>query len=120
MKRIALACGDGFGIAGALSPYFAKSPYFTFVNIKEDQIVGFEVLENPHHLKNQNGSVPRFIASRKADVMIAREIDPKALECFRQLGIEVVMGAEGKVLDIIEAYLKEDIQVKTKVPAAMG
>ncbi len=51
--------------------------------------------------------------------MIAREIDPKALDCFKQSGIEVVMGVEGKVLHIIEAYLKDDIQVKTKVPAAM-
>ncbi|MBI4595418.1 MAG: NifB/NifX family molybdenum-iron cluster-binding protein [Candidatus Tectomicrobia bacterium] len=119
MKRIALACGDGFGIAGVLSPYFANSPYFTFVNIKEDQIVGFEVLENPYRLRNQNGSIPRFIASRKADVMIAREMDPKALNGFKQLGIDVLMGVEGKVLDIIEAYLKEDILVKTRVPAAM-
>lgn len=76
MKRIALACADGFDIAGALSPCFARSPYFTFVNIKEDQIVGFEVLENPYWLRHQNGSVPRFIAWRKANVMIARQQFP--------------------------------------------
>ena len=110
MKRIALASEDGSGLEGSLSAHFGRCPFYTFVNVKGDRIVGFEVVANPHYPNHQPGVIPQFIHSQKANVMIAGGMGPRAIDFFTQLGIDVATGAQGKVRDVVEAYLRGEIQ----------
>jgi len=110
MKRIALASEDGSGLEGSVSAHFGRCPYYTFVNVDDDRILGFEVVANPYYPNHQPGVIPQFINSQKANVMIAGGMGPRAIDFFIQYGIDVATGAQGKVRDVVEAYLRGEIQ----------
>lgn len=110
MKRIALACETGFGLEGSLSAHFGRCPFYVLVDVEGDKIVGFQVVDNPHFPNHQPGVIPQFIHSQKANVMIAGGMGPRAIDLFTQFGIDVATGVQGKVRDVVEAYLRGDIQ----------
>ncbi len=110
MKRIALASEDNLGLEGLLSAHFGRCPYYTFVNVEGDRIIGFEVIKNPYYPNHQPGVIPQFIHSHKADMMIAGGMGPRAIEFFNQFGIDVATGVQGKVKDIVKAYLRGEIK----------
>ena len=47
----------------------------------------------------------QFIAENNAKVMIAGGMGPRALDLFRQLGIQPITGVSGKVKDVLNNYL---------------
>ena len=77
---------------------------------KEIELLGFEVVKNPHFPNHQPGVIPQFIHSQKANVMIAGGMGPRAIDFFTQFGIDVATGVQGKVRDVVEAYLRGEIQ----------
>lgn len=110
MKRIALACEDGSGLDGYLSAHFGRCPFYTFVEVEGNRILKSEVVRNPHFPNHQPGVIPEFIHAQKADVMIAGGMGPRAIDFFTQFGIDVATGVEGKARDIVEAYLRGEIE----------
>ena len=54
--------------------------------------------------------VPNFIKQQGAEVIIAGGMGMRAIEFFNQLGIEAVTGASGRVADVINSYLKGNLQ----------
>ena len=110
MKRIALSCDDGFGLEASLSPHFGRCPFYVLVDVTADQIAGFQVVKNPYFPNHQPGVIPQFIHSQKANVMIAGGMGPRAIDFFTQFGIDVATGVQGKVRDIVEAYLRGEVQ----------
>jgi predicted Fe-Mo cluster-binding NifX family protein len=110
MKKIALASENDSGLEGTLSAHFGRCPFYTFVTVDGDQILGHEVVRNPYFPNHQPGVIPQFIHSQGAHVMIAGGMGPRAINFFTELGIDVATGAQGKVRDVVEAYLKGHIQ----------
>jgi predicted Fe-Mo cluster-binding NifX family protein len=110
MRRIALASEDGFGLEGSVSAHFGRCPYYTFVDVEGGKILGFEVVKNPYYANHQPGVIPQFIHSQRANVMIAGGMGPRAIDFFNQFGIDVATGVQGKVRDIVEAYLRGEIK----------
>lgn len=110
MKRIALACDSGFGLEGSISAHFGRCPFYVLVDVEDNQIFGFQVVDNPYYPNHQPGVIPQFIHSQKANVMIAGGMGPRAIDFFTQFGIDVATGVQGKVRDVVEAYLKGEIQ----------
>jgi predicted Fe-Mo cluster-binding NifX family protein len=110
MKRIALACDNGFGLESLVSSHFGRCPFYVLVDVADDCITGFQVVDNPYYPNHQPGVIPQFIHSQKANVMIAGGMGPRAIDFFTQFGIDVATGAQGKVKDIVEAYLRGEIQ----------
>jgi predicted Fe-Mo cluster-binding NifX family protein len=110
MKRIALSCDNGFGLEASLSPHFGRCPFYVLVDVTDDQIAGFQVVKNPYFPNHQPGVIPQFIHSQKANVMIAGGMGPRAIDFFTQFGIDVATGAQGKVKDVVEAYLRGEVQ----------
>jgi predicted Fe-Mo cluster-binding NifX family protein len=72
--------------------------------------LGFEVVKNPYFPNHQPGVIPQFIHSQKANVMIAGGMGPRAIDFFTQFGIDVATGVQGKVREVVEAYLRGEIQ----------
>lgn len=109
MKKIALASEDDCGLDGFLSAHFGRCPYYTFVNVEGERIIGLEVVKNPYYPNHQPGVIPQFIHSQKANVMIAGGMGPRAIDLFNQFGIDVATGVQGKLKDIVESYLRGEI-----------
>ncbi len=87
MMRIAIPLQDG-----RLSAHFGRCQAYAFVDVDETsrQITAQKVVASPPH---QPGVLPAWIADNGADVVITRGMGPRAVELFRERGVEVVLGA---------------------------
>lgn len=105
MKRITFACEGPEGLNALVSGHFGRCPYYSIVDVEQDDINNVHVIENPYVDKHIPGKVPYFIREQKAHVMIAGGMGPMAIDLFSSFGIEVCTGVSGKVKDVLEDYL---------------
>ena len=78
---------------GRLSPHFGHCENFAFFDVEEasKKIVNRESIASPPH---QPGFLPVWLAEKGASIVIAGGMGPRAVELFRQNGIDVVLGAQ--------------------------
>jgi len=104
MVRIAIPSDSGDGLDSYLAEHFGRAPYYVLVDIEDGRIADVKVEKNPA-ISHIPGVVPRYLKDRGVDVVIAMGMGPRAMDLFDRFGIKVVTGAQGKVRDIVEAYL---------------
>lgn len=106
-KKIAIASDDNAGLNSRVSGHFGRCPYYTLLEVEENEIKRVSSLENPYYLNHgQPGQSPNFIKEQGAEVIIAGGMGPRAVGFFNQLGIEVVTEARGRVVDAVNSYLR--------------
>jgi predicted Fe-Mo cluster-binding NifX family protein len=105
MAKIAFASDENRGLESSLAYHFGRCPYYVFAEIREGHINTVETKGNPYYDNHVPGAVPQFIAECGAEVMIAGGMGPRALNLFRQLGIQPITGVSGKVKDALNSYL---------------
>ena len=88
--------------SGNVCAHFGRAPEFTFITIKDNQVLKKEVLQNPGH---SVGSIPQFVNQQGASYMIAGGMGRRAEDFFNQFGIEVIVGISGKIEDVIKKIL---------------
>ncbi len=108
--KIAISAETNQGSSSLAAHHFGRCPYFALVDLKNDQVSGLDLIENPYFKSHQPGQVPEFIKGQKAQVMISGGMGRRALEFFDQFGIEVKTGAAGTVEDVIKAYLAGELE----------
>ncbi|MFH1234065.1 MAG: NifB/NifX family molybdenum-iron cluster-binding protein [Candidatus Diapherotrites archaeon] len=104
--KIAISSKDK-NLDGIVSEVFGRCPYFLIVETDGKRILKTEAIENAS--ANQAGatgiSAAQAMAEKGVNAIIAGNIGPRALEVFRQFGIETFQGkglakdALGKFLD---------------------
>jgi predicted Fe-Mo cluster-binding NifX family protein len=109
--RIAVSVEDDKGLDSTVSAHFGRCPHYLFADVAEGRIRAFRVAANPFFNDHgQPGQVPAFIRQQKADVMIAGDMGPRAIQFFEQFGIATATGAAGKAGAVIEAYLAGSLE----------
>ena len=96
--RIAIAT-DGEYVAA----HFGRCPAFTLIDIDGNANTAREVIDNPGH---QPGFIPRFLYDRGVRCIIAGGMGPRAVDLFRELNMEAIVGVEGKVTTTIDKITK--------------
>ena len=76
---------------GKLTLHFGHCQEFAILEIKDDQIVGKQVLVPPPH---EPGVLPAWLHELGTNVVIAGGMGHRAIDLFNQAGIKVVTGAE--------------------------
>ncbi|NLC12016.1 MAG: hypothetical protein GX767_07175 [Firmicutes bacterium] len=99
--RVAIAT-DGDLVA----QHFGRCPSYTLVDIKNNNIVSKNVIDNPGH---QPGFLPRFLADKEVACIIAGGMGPRAQNLFAEQGINVILGVTGLVEEAIASYLKGEL-----------
>jgi predicted Fe-Mo cluster-binding NifX family protein len=90
-----------------VSPHFGKSPQFTIIDIDNNKELKRELVDNPGH---EMGSIPEFLSSKGVNCVISSGMGIKAQEIFKNSNIELVLGAEGKIDDIIKCFIDGSIK----------
>jgi predicted Fe-Mo cluster-binding NifX family protein len=109
MKKVALACEDNQGLDSQISQHFGRCPYYLILDVDGDEIKNAETVSNPYYNNHIPGMVPQFIKQQGANIMIAGGMGPRAIDMFTSLGIEVVTGAIGNTGNVLQAYLRGEI-----------
>ena len=100
--RIAFA-SEGEGLESELSNHFGRCPKYVFVELEGKDVKQVETKQNPFYNGHEPGVVPEFIASEKADVIIAGGMGPRAIDWFEQLGVKPIT-APVKPIKELEDY----------------
>jgi len=116
--RICFPVDQNKGLDSVLSYHFGHCPYFVIVDVDEKgNVTTVESITNPLTEKHNPGELPSFIKSKNVNVVITGGMGPKAQQYFASYGIKPVVGAYGRVKDVLEEYLQKKIQY---VPPSTG
>lgn len=108
--RVSLPTMGHRGFDEDVSEHLGRSPTFTIVNLETNEV---KVLPNTSQHMGGSGYPPQIISDANVDVMLCSGLGPKAIKMFEQLGIEVYVGAHGKVREAIQAWQASKLQVAT-------
>lgn len=103
--RVAIATENG-----QVSPHFGHCPEFTLYDVEGDTVTAKEVIPNPGH---QPGFLPRFLAQKGTECIIAGGMGPSAQQLFAEQGIKTIIGAAGPTDTMIQAYLTGSLTLGT-------
>jgi|Deesub1362A_J573_1020465.scaffolds.fasta_scaffold00583_2 predicted Fe-Mo cluster-binding NifX family protein len=106
---IAIPSRSNKGLDDEINEHFGRSFYYTFVNIKNNEIKEFEV-KSASFSEHKPGQIPEWIKQNGAECIICWGMGRRAQEWFEKLGIKVIMGACGKIKDVIEDYIKGNLK----------
>lgn len=106
MKKIVLTANDDRGLDGKMAMHFGHCSHFVLAHVDlGNRVTATEVHPNPYAERHEPGQIPRFIQSLGADVVVAGGMGGKAIEFFRQFGIEIATGTRNGVAETLDAYL---------------
>lgn len=100
--------GDS-GLDESVSQHFGRAPTFTIVDTDS---MGVEVVTN---VKKSGGSAqpPEQLLEEGVQVMLCSGLGPKAINMFEQFGIEVYIGAEGTVEQVLDNWESGELKEAT-------
>ena len=84
---------------GNISPHFGRCPNFTVVELNGKKIISRDLIDSPGH---SPGMLPDFFSKLNIDTVIAAGMGMRAREMFDQKNIEIILGVEGSIDDIIK------------------
>jgi predicted Fe-Mo cluster-binding NifX family protein len=103
--RIAVSVETNNELESVVAHHFGRCPFFAIVDLEDREVKTVKVIDNPFYNGHQPGQVPGFIKEQNADVMLSGGMGGRAIEFFRQFGIETATGANGTVHQSLERYL---------------
>ena len=94
---------------GVLSSHFGHCEQFELIEVDPERkvIASRETLAAPPH---EPGLLPRWLAEKGAEMIIAGGMGMRASGFFEELGIKAIVGVSGKVDDIISKILKGELK----------
>lgn len=95
-----------------VSAHFGQCEGYMLFTVEEGTIISREEVENPGHAP---GVLPQLMADIGADLVIAGGMGPKAIDLFCEHGIDVILGAQGSLDDVVERYLRGELEEGSNV-----
>ncbi len=112
--KIAIPSKTTEGLFAEVEEHFGRARIYTFIEIDEEgDPVAIEV-EEVNFEGHGPGEIPSWVKSHGADVVLTGGMGQRAIEFFRDMGIEVVTGVSGTIKDVIKEFLGGKLQGKAE------
>ncbi len=109
--RICFTSDQKNGLDSVMSYHFGHCPYFVIVDVdKEGNVSRVDSIPNPLADNHNPGELPAFMKSKEVDIIITGGMGPKAQQYFVDYGIKPVIGAYGRVKDVLEEFLQRKVR----------
>ena len=102
------------GLDENVGEHFGRVPTYTIVDIDTEKV---KVVPNTSHHVGGSGYPPEIMANEGVNAMICRGLGRRAITMFKEIGIEVYIGASGTVKDAISAFKEDRLQRATETDA---
>ena len=93
--KVGFSTNDGVVLEG----HFGHCEKFAVYTIENRKVVNKEIVTAPEHTP---GAFPKFMAEQKVNVVITGGMGQKAMDILRANKIEIILGASGKIEDILK------------------
>jgi predicted Fe-Mo cluster-binding NifX family protein len=101
MKKIAVATDNNNA-----SGHFGHCQGFTIYETDKKEVLKRSFTPNPGH---RPGFLPRYLKEMDVDVIISGNMGASAQDLFNENGIQVIVGAEGDIDDLVMKYLSGEL-----------
>ena len=94
----------GEDLNSEIDPRFGRAQYFIIVS---PETMEYKIIENRQNLELPHGAgiqAGKTIVESGAEVLITGFCGPKAFKVLESAGIQVITGAEGRIMDVISDY----------------
>ncbi len=91
-----------------VSHHFGKCALYTIVEIDEKEILKKEIVKNPGH---EPGFLPLFLSNLGVNFILSGGMGPRAINLFREKGVEPVVGVSGNVDNVITNFVNGNLEV---------
>jgi len=109
---IAVPTEDGRGLDSQVAQHFGRAPYFTLIEVEDGEIKDVRVLEAP--MTHEPGELPALLRRENVEVILAYGIGGRAAAFFESYGIKVLTGVEGRVREVIKAFIEGRLKTDEK------
>jgi len=109
---IAIPTEDGRGLDSQVAQHFGRAPYFTLIEVEDGEIKDVRVLEAP--MTHEPGELPTLLRRENVEVILAYGIGGRAAAFFESYGIKVLTGVEGRVREVIKAFIEGCLKTDEK------
>lgn len=100
----------GKDLASELDPRFGRAAHFIIV---DPESMAFDVVDNKQNLALPQGAgiqAGKTIVENKVDLLITGNCGPKAFQVLEASGVKVIVGARGRVSDVIADFKAGKLQ----------
>ncbi len=98
---VAFACSGKM-----LSSHFGHSESFCLYELNQGEMIPIDQIENPGH---RPGFLPVFLSDLGVKTIVAGGMGASAQRLFQNQGIEVIIGHQGLVEDLVEKFAKGEL-----------
>ncbi len=107
----------GPSLDSQMDPRFGRCQYFLFV---DPQSLEMEVLENPNIGASGGAGIQsaQFVANKGVEAIITGQVGPNAFTTLQAAGMKILVGASGKVREVLEKYKKGQLTSYAQGPTA--
>lgn len=99
--RVCFPTEGSAGLEERVGEHFGRVPTYTIVDSETEEI---EVIPNNSTHKGGKGLPADLLAQEGVDVMVCSGLGRKAIKLFEEHGIEVCIGAGGRVKEALEEW----------------
>lgn len=95
----------GPGLDSEMDPRFGRCQYFLFV---DPESLELEAVENPNLAAAGGAGIQsaQFVANKGVEAIITGQVGPNAFTMLQAAGLKILIGASGKVREVVEKYKK--------------
>ncbi len=108
---------SGPSLDSEMDPRFGRCQYFLFV---DPQSLEMEAVENPNIGASGGAGIQsaQFVANRGVEAIITGQVGPNAFTTLQAAGMKILVGASGKVREVLEKYKKGELTSYAQGPTA--
>lgn len=92
--------------------HFGHSESFTIAEVEDGKVINKQTVDAPPH---EPGLLPRFLAGKGVNVVIAGGMGPRAQDLLIERDIQVFTGASGSIDDVLEALIRGNLKTGDNV-----
>ena len=105
--KIVIPTNNKKGLDDTIAEHFGRCPTYTFLNEKDEVV---EIIDNTSEHMGGIGLPPELMKKHGADILLCKELGPRALNLCEQLGIDVYVGQAETVREIFEMWKNNKIK----------
>ncbi|PIU68584.1 MAG: dinitrogenase iron-molybdenum cofactor [Armatimonadetes bacterium CG07_land_8_20_14_0_80_40_9] len=89
-----------------VSAHFGRCPDYTILEIEDWEVKDKKVIPNPGH---EPGFLPKYLSDMGVSCIICGGMGPRAQDLFAEQNIETLIGVQGPIDEVIDAFLKGEL-----------
>ncbi|MFA5777466.1 MAG: NifB/NifX family molybdenum-iron cluster-binding protein [Parcubacteria group bacterium] len=108
--KIAIS-STGKELSDGVAELFGRCPYFVIAEIENGKIVKADAIKNDNENQASGAgmSAAKLLVENNVNVVIARNVGPRAIDVLKQFNIEVYSG-EGIINDILQKFIDKKLK----------